>query len=47
MKCVCGKEKMDGIRCKFGASHNVLKPKAEKIVRERLPIKRERLDLFE
>lgn len=60
MICACGKAKMDGIRCKLGASHVSLemyrktlqgrglvpvsyatKPVAH---RERLPIKRERLD---
>lgn len=72
MICVCGKERMDGIKCKFGASHlsyeesvcryralnphvrypSDVKPDnrhpavaiAALPVRERLPVKRERLE---
>lgn len=53
MICACGKAAMDGKRCALGASHRTLemsrvanetKPVAdEPVVRERLPIKRERL----
>jgi hypothetical protein len=48
--CVCGKEAMDGVRCRFGASHSTLERRPR--VRERLDDppprrKRERLDLFD
>ena len=56
MICACGKAKMDGIKCKLGASHVSLemsrKVRAEPVsyatrpvaYRERLPLKRERLE---
>lgn len=35
--CVCGKTEADGVRCKYGASHNALAIKPRRVPRERLP----------
>ena len=45
MICICGKAAMDGKRCKFGATHSLLKykPPRERVRLEEKP-KRVRLD---